>query len=106
MSEETLAKIGEWLKGGDVGASALALCTVALGHNQSPLPWPFDQDDFGRCYRFMQLLSEEERQKVFGDIIVNSPRWEKIVSNWDKLVYLYTHEHERYISKALKELML
>jgi hypothetical protein len=92
MSEETLRKIGGWIASGDTGTSSLSLCAIALGECKHQMYSPADPADFGRCYRFLNLLTRSEGDDVLSRAGKLNQRWERIVANWDELSRLYREE--------------
>jgi hypothetical protein len=92
MEKETLEKIHAWMLGDDTGQSSKFLCQLALGNLLPDIRYPYDPSDFGRCYRFLQLLSEEQQDKVLLMASNRSAEWERLVEVWDELVEMYLKE--------------
>lgn len=86
----------EWLAGRDTGASSRTLCSALLGRNYlSPRAYdaPHDPDDFGRCYRFVNLFPHF-RDRIH-EVVNLCPEWEPFIREWDKLVVMYESSYAK-----------
>ena len=92
MTIDTIKKIGLWAAGDDTGNSSKFLCNLALGNLDPDIHYPYDPSDFGRCYRFLELLSVEEAAAVMKLAFHRSEKWQAIVENWVPLTALYLEE--------------
>jgi hypothetical protein len=80
-------KILTWLLSNDTGLSSLALCACFLN---LPIPldrygfgkYPHDPDDFGRCERFLKILTKKEKEYALKKAAGISPEWGRLVENW------------------------
>lgn len=77
----------EWLASGDCGISSKCLVYAALGmfstlrwFDQSP---PYDPSDLGRCLRMLKLMPWV--RELAWPTLAASPRWKRVLDNWDKL---------------------
>lgn len=92
-------KLLNWLAGPDTGTSsrtiAAALATphlrthhrLHLRHGENP---PWDPDDFGRCYRLLELFPEWRGR--LGVVAAADPRWQGLVDHWGELEELWREE--------------
>jgi hypothetical protein len=95
---ERIADVGApMMADGDAGISS---CTIygAL-HSEGGYkrlggrPWtgvPLDPDDFGRCYRLIQLFPQWRTR--LPEVAAKHPEWARIVEHWDELAMLYEQE--------------
>jgi len=102
MEAETLKKIGAWINGGDTGMSSKFLCSIALGNAIGQVSYPHDPSDFGRCYRFLGLLTRQESDEVLIKAGRLSDKWASVVANWYQLTALYNEECRGEAWKAPK----
>ncbi|MCK4544612.1 hypothetical protein KAU43_03670 [candidate division WOR-3 bacterium] len=84
--------IDAWMSGNDTGVSSKTLwmamkCLKIDDH--SIVDIPFDADDFGRCYRLMQIATTEQKQRALKNIDIICPAWKPFVRDWNKLVGYY-----------------
>lgn len=89
--DRTIKKIGEWLISGDTGSSSKFLCALFLGATPKEVYWPLDTGDFGRCYRFLELLPKEYKRET----LVRASRyihWGALFLSWHELEELYLDE--------------
>lgn len=71
----------------NVGASSRCLWTRMQGIRTSDAYHPHDLDDFGRCYRLLQLIPEWRfKLHIMSNV---SRQWAKLVENWDEITKLY-----------------
>ena len=84
--------IDQWIICGETGVSSLTMWAsikkLTFDSNER-LDIPWDADDFGRCYKFWNILTMGERLVMLKNIVVIAPRWKPFVNNWDKLISLY-----------------
>lgn len=109
MTQDTLEKIGHWIVSDDTGISSRFLCAVALGikvwPEKMPFQYPLDPSDFGRCYRFLQILPVEDQMTTLLQAGKLSPQWEKIAEHWNEMVRLYEEEKPTGRAPKLYQLM-
>ncbi len=76
-----------WVVGGDTGTSSQTIWSVMVGVKHDR-PWtPLDSDDFGRCYRLLELVPEW--RKRLPEVAALHPDWKPLVREWDRLTSLY-----------------
>ena len=91
----TLSKQDKWLHGADTGISSRAIFAVMTGTQERMLDrwgfgYPLDPDDFGRCYRLLNLFPEwRARIHEMGSI---SSEWGRLSANWGELTALFEEE--------------
>lgn len=88
----TLSKPGmgleEWLLTDDTGASSKYMASILLGKGpHAEHAYPYDADDFGRCYRFLQAVPEA--RKNLDKLKECGPVWNTYIENWSELEGLY-----------------
>jgi hypothetical protein len=83
-----------WLKHGERGASSMAIFAKLslVGLHEPTCNYPYDPDDFSRCYALFQVVPElrEQLYKMKSEGKV----WTKMVDNWSKLVEMYESKDE------------
>jgi hypothetical protein len=89
-----------WVSGPDTGLSSKAIFYVmtGTGDGHARAQHPRDPDDFGRCYRLLQLFPQWRAR--LGEMSLESLAWAGLVAEWDELERLY--EEERPTGKAPK----
>jgi hypothetical protein len=82
----------QWFSGGDTGLSSKAIFGVMIGH---PLErsYPIDWDDFGRCYRLLELFPEWRPR--MHEVSERFPEWKPIVDRWELLSKTYADKKHR-----------
>ena len=81
----------DWLCGEDTGLSSLFIAKTLFSDDILAEPaYPHDIGDFGRCFRFLQLLPE--LKKDLPKLATTSEPWQKLVDNWETLENLYLEE--------------
>lgn len=95
----------EWIAGADTGASSTAIWAHMMG-TKSEGAYPFDPDDFGRCYRL--LLRVPEWRNRISEMSKYSKVWTRLAAAWDELTTLYELEvgtgADRYFGKRAPRL--
>jgi hypothetical protein len=92
-----------WLHNGDTGVSSLTLWHAVMLKDPRPFIGPTpgqslggipgDAEDFGRCYRMLQV--ETDKTKVAAGLLTVAKaydRWAPIAQAWDELTVLYEEE--------------
>jgi hypothetical protein len=89
-------KVIEWFISGDSGVSSETLCACLFGilPKKKYKRHPGDPGDFGRCKRFLDLLSSEDKETVFREAAKLSREWKALIENWDCLEKMY-NEHDQ-----------
>ena len=110
MNKALDRKVIEWFVSGDSGVSSETLCAAFYGM-ASKVKYqrhPGDPSDFGRCKRFLELLSLEDKKTALQRVAKLSKEWEGLVSKWDYLESIYGNENmfsemQKIIDTARKE---
>jgi len=90
MNEKLIA----WVIGDDTGASSITLWSVMVGFPIDKSPSiPYDSDDFGRCYRLLNLIPKSQHHETLLKAAKAYPNWKPFAREWEKLVELYEHIH-------------
>jgi len=99
-------KIIEWFISGDSGISSQTLCACLYGilPQKKYKYHPGDPSDFGRCKRFLDLLSPEDKETVFREAAKISCEWKALIERWDILERMY-NEHNRNMFKQMQEII-
>ena len=99
-------RVIEWFISGDSGVSSETLCACLYGilPKKENKRHPGDPSDFGRCKRFLDLLSPEDKETVFREAIKLSPEWKALIENWDRLEKMY-NEHDRNMFQQMQKVM-
>jgi hypothetical protein len=92
ISEETLA----WLLSDDTGISSKTLCSCLylIPTKKDRSNYPHDPDDFGRCKRFLETLTPDERKTALLNVSAVSREWKGLVEKWDRLDSLYENNKQ------------
>lgn len=83
----------KWVSGNDTGISSKTIWTAMMDGVDGPqrlggnYDIPYDPDDFGRCFRLLQLLPEWREN--MAKIVAAFPAWKPIVDAWSDLETLY-----------------
>ena len=90
-----------WVGNGDTGTSSLTIWSVLTGY---PSPHgrydvPHDPDDFGRCYRLLQVMPLWRSRLV--EVVEKCHDWTPFVDAWDELTALYEEELPNRIAPKL-----
>jgi len=90
ISENTLI----WLLSGDTGRSSLTMCSCLylIPTKNDKINYPHDPDDFGRCMRFLDTLTPDERKTALLNVSTVSRTWKRLVENWERLEKLYDED--------------
>ena len=77
----------QWAKGRDTGISSMSIYSVMMGVPVDRTDVPRDPDDFGRCYRLLQLFPAWKPR--LDEVAARYPAWRSLVQEWDALESLY-----------------
>jgi len=104
MSIEVSEKTLTWLLSGDTGRSSLTMCScLYLIPTKNDLSnYPHDPGDFGRCMRFLETLTPDERKTALLNVSAVSKQWKRLVDEWDRLEKLYDSDKEKLYQEMLK----
>jgi hypothetical protein len=84
-------KVIRWLLSDDTGVSSKALCACFCGISSTDKfdNYPRDPSDFGRCKRFLEILTPEDKNKVLQKAAGLSVEWKALAGKWDLLEKMY-----------------
>lgn len=90
--------LAAWLASDDTGMSSERMAYLLSGGPECKKAYPYDPDDFGRCYRFLKAVPDARARLplMAGD----GPEWMAYVDHWDEMEKLY--EEERPTGRAPK----
>lgn len=95
MDNETLLKIATWAVSDDTGASSKFLAQCALG-SIDPDEWlfsyPSDNGDFGRCFRFAELIPVSLLEQALQIAAARSEKWVIVREHWNDLATMHLKE--------------
>ena len=91
--EDRDKKVIRWFISGDSCVSSQTLCACLYGilPQKKYKYHPGDPGDFGRCKRFLDLLSPEDKETVFREAVKISREWKALIERWGDLERLYDH---------------
>ena len=95
----------EWYESRDTGTSSMTIFHVMTGRPTKGDEYsvPLDPDDFGRCYRLLNLFSDWKPR--LPEVAVRFPEWRPMVERWDEMTSLYEKELPSGTAPLLYELM-
>ena len=76
-----------WIANGEVGMSSKTMWNCFMGTKEYPINYPYDPDDFKRCYKLLQAIPEWKAE--LHKLKLLSPKWSNLVDNWDTLTEMY-----------------
>ena len=77
----------QWSASRDTGISSMSIYSVMMGVPVDQADVPHDPDDFGRCYRLLQLFPAWKAR--LDEVAARYPAWRSLVQEWDALESLY-----------------
>jgi len=89
QSKDTQAKAMFWLQHGERGMSSETMWHCCMGNRVERVSYPYDPDDFSRCYKLLQCVPEWKDKKYMQRIASLCPEWKNLIDNWDKLTDMY-----------------
>ncbi len=82
--------VAMWLRTGERGASANAMCKRMLGvPTDAESSHPSDPDDLRRCLQFLDIAKAHDKVQMMADV---SPEWGRMVAEWDQIVATFREE--------------
>ena len=80
-----------WIAGSDTGSSSKAIWRHMMTGDAVEDRWgasyPHDPDDFGRCYRLLELMPDWRPRMV--EMVKYNAEWRALVGAWDELTVMY-----------------
>ena len=81
----------EWIAGDDTGLSSKTIWCVMMGVPCGQPSIPYDDGDFGRCYRLLEKFPAW--RKRLHEVAAAHPRWDYTVKIWDDWEAGYIARH-------------
>jgi len=92
----------DWIVGSDTGVSSKTIWGVMMGAEVYSPSIPWDTDDFGRCYRLLQMIPEWRHRLT--DVSEKYPEWKPLVDNWDELTRIFEAAKYEHLYKRMRTL--
>ena len=93
MNRIETGRVHQWAVSDDTGASSKTIWCALLGVPVTVPSVPRDPQDFGRCYRLLQLNPPWRRR--LPEVAVLYPGWSPFVREWPRLTRMYTRALRR-----------
>jgi hypothetical protein len=99
-------KIIRWLLSCDTGISSKALCACFCGipPEYEWCNYPRDPDDFGRCKRFLEVLTPGDKNKALRKAAGMGAEWKALAGKWDLLEKMY-NERDRNMYQQMRKII-
>ena len=78
-----------WWQNGERGMSSETIWFCCMGKDVKRVCYPYDPDDFSRCYKLFQTVPEWKNGLYMQRIASLCPEWRNLINNWDKLTEMY-----------------
>jgi hypothetical protein len=95
-----LSKEDRWLHGSDRGMSSETIFGIMTGKAVGEGSTPLDRDDFGRCYRLLELFPEWRHR--LQEVAAKHPDWAGLVACWPDLTALFEAKKYRELYDVMK----
>ena len=82
--------LAAWLAGPDTGMSSKAMALMLNGIPSPEKDSPWDPDDIGRCFRFLDRFPDLKAH--MDRVRPLSPMWSRLIDHWDELRALWDEE--------------
>ena len=76
-----------WIGNCHVGQSSKTMWNCFMGVKDFAINYPYDPDDFSRCYKLLQIVPEWKQELHKLKPLCNE--WSNLVDSWDKLTEMY-----------------
>ena len=96
-----LSKEDQWLYGSDTGSSSKTIFGVMTGKPVGNGAFPWDPDDFGRCYRLLNLFPEWLPR--LSEVSAKFPKWAGLVAIWPDLTAMFEAKKNREMYALMRE---
>jgi hypothetical protein len=87
QSQSIKEKAMWWIANGEQGLSSKTMWLCLMGQKVERVSYPYDPDDFSRCYKLLQAVPEWKTHLYLLKPLC--PQWSNLVDNWDKLTEMY-----------------
>jgi hypothetical protein len=89
QTQDEMTKAEWWLANGEHGMSSITMCRTLMGDPMAGRNYPYDPDDFSRCYKLLQAVPEWKGVREMQRLKKISPEWSNLIDNWDELTKMY-----------------
>ena len=96
----TYQKAMWWIANGERGLSSETMWNCLMDNTDFPISWPYDPDDFSRCYKLLQAVPEW-RLKLYK-LKPLSKEWNNLIENWDKLTGMFEENRRTHWENSEK----
>jgi len=76
-----------WIGNASTGMSSKTMWNCLIGNKYYDINYPYDPDDFSRCYKMLEFIPEWKSQ--LDKLKPLSKEWSNLVDNWDTLTDMY-----------------
>lgn len=76
-----------WIANGKIGMSSKTMWNCLIGNEDFPINYPYDPDDFSRCYELLEAVPEWKTELYKLKSL--SKVWNNLIENWDKLTEMF-----------------
>lgn len=97
-------KLLSWIIGNDIGYSSETIWATLMDIEMPYPSIPYDADDFGRCWRLLELCDKETKNNALQEIAKRHKIWEPFVKDWEELEDLFLHYKYLELNTKLKEI--
>jgi len=78
-----------WFQNGERGASSETIWFCCMNKEVKRVCYPYDPDDFKRCYKLFQAVPEWRTDLYMQKIAMLCPEWKNLIDNWQRLTEMY-----------------
>lgn len=103
QSKDIETKAMFWWQNGHRGMSSETMWNCCMGRSVGRISYPYDPDDFSRCYKLLQFVPEWKGEKYMQKIAALCPEWKNLIAHWNKLTAMY-EQNERTNWKIYKKI--
>ena len=89
QSQSIREKAMWWIANGEHGMSSKTIWNCLMGTKDFSVNYPYDPDDFSRCYKLFKAVPEWRGELYMQKIALLCPEWKNLIENWDKLTEMY-----------------
>ncbi len=92
-----------WLYGIDTGLSSICIFNYMKGYANADIHVPHDSDDFGRCYRLLDIIPDwRTRMPEMGR---HYSQWKPFTDCWSELESYYRNKHFKPLNDRIAKLI-
>ena len=97
-------ELNEWITSDDTGNSSKTVWSVIVGIERIDVSIPYDEWDFGRCYRLLDKFNQSEQMAILEGLS-KFPQWKRLVINWRSLINLYEKKNKNEFYDVLRDII-